>query len=155
MLKHRPLALRPSTEDCIYLAGYFDGEGSIIASSRTRMRHSLSVQVSTGDKECVELFAKYFGGNVYLDKPKPGRNRQIYRWALAGWYAQRCLFHLLPYLHSEKKNQALLAMLFTFHFTRYEPITEKEMILREVLCSRIKAINQRITIPAISLSLET
>ena len=140
-----------STEELAYLAGYFDGEGSISIHIRANKgtSPSLSIAVSTGDKEVVELFARTFGGSVYPVKPGKRTRRQIFIWTQAGNKGQAVLRLLLPFLKA-KLYPAEEALKLTFLPSGTgrgrHGISEEELILRQQVAERVSAFNNRITI---------
>lgn len=87
----------------VYLAGFFDGEGSISRS------HSVpALEVSNTVAEPIKLFRNYFGfGAIHVGKPK-GKEyyKEVYRWSVCGRYnVKHVLSELLPYL-TVKRDKA-------------------------------------------------
>lgn len=143
----------PSTELIAYLAGYWEGEGSLYIHCKTRITPpTLSVKVSTGDKEIIELFAETFGGNVTVRKPRvKGARRQIYSWDKSGNPAQDFLRVVLPYLRI-KKHIAELALTLTFQTFggRHDRLTDSELQLRYAVAHEVSAFNNRTTIATVN-----
>lgn len=93
---------------CIrYLAGYFDGEGSIIFSKQLR----LELCVSSCNPRGVSLLFKAFGGKVTeVEQVSKGvLGRHYFRWRIYGQGARTALRRLYPHLR-EKQKQAQIAL---------------------------------------------
>lgn len=82
-----------------YLAGFFDGEGSITIDKRNRTH----VRVSQNLREPLELFKEYYGGGIYKDRA--GFQLVITKRIDVLF----CLKQLEPYL-IVKKSKALFAI---------------------------------------------
>jgi len=72
--------------DLAYLAGFFDGEGSVMLSLNKSQGLSAGVSCSQNTQNVMYLFKRAFGGNVYSYVPK-GRKRRIYQWRANGQVA--------------------------------------------------------------------
>lgn len=128
-----------------YLAGLFDGEGTIrITRSyipRLGRKHiMLGIKVGMQSRECVERFAKLCDANV-------GRHGDVYEtcvWqAKASWALQR----MFPYL-SAKKHRAQFAIWFYDICFGDRPrgavkLTEYELRLRELGAQIMGVLNRR------------
>ena len=96
-----------------YVAGFFDGEGSIGIYKNKRNTYFLRTQVTQNiNKETSELFVfltNKFGGNLAKMRMECYRNGEVYNWQLNGKKAKTFLEKLIPFLHV-KKEQAELAV---------------------------------------------
>lgn len=114
--------------DLSYLAGFFDGEGSINILTRKRKNwnteYQLTVAIGQKDGATLDWLKENYGGNVYLVK----RDGSFY-WACSNRAAQNFLQQLLPYL-KYKKPQAELALTY-FNYVRTIPISKRELERRE------------------------
>ncbi len=114
--------------DLSYLAGFFDGEGSINLLTRKRNKwnteYQITVAIGQKDGATLDWIKDNFGGNVYLVK----RDGSFF-WACSNRQAKLFLEKLLPYLRY-KKPQAELALTY-FEYVRTNPISEKELVRRE------------------------
>lgn len=134
--------------DLAYIAGFFDGEGSIqlIKLKPPQPHHSprlnLGVSVSQANEWIIQLFKLHFGG--YISKridPRPG-HRVTWEWQLRCKKALLFLETIYPYLRL-KKSEAELGMAFQRsrkHIGR-RCKTEKERIVEEaqrILMSQLK-----------------
>lgn len=108
-----------------YLAGFFDGEGTISIKSVQGKWVSLKLQMSNLNWDVVSLFKKVFGGYAF-----EGRNngKAFYHWGITSHKASSCLSRLEPYLII-KKEQAQLAIQFqTLKRPRYKSVSLIEQI---------------------------
>ena len=105
--------------DLAYMAGVFDGEGSIMISkqkpgaSNGSISPSYYLRVSLGitDRWICELFRFNFGGSIYKKIYRGEKYFPAWVWNLSGERAIRFLKVLLPYFHL-KKAQAELGIKF-------------------------------------------
>lgn len=132
-----------------YLAGYFDGEGSICMGSGGRRSTipQLATQVRSGDKTVLDRFAETFGGTVITPKHRRykdswNRKRQIFAWALKGQKAQDFLRQILPFLDT-KRHPAELALQVEFFQGSRDPEKKAKRI---EIAGLISAFNQRVTV---------
>jgi hypothetical protein len=84
-----------------YVAGFFDGEGSLGLYKSSSGSFVLSVQIvqlqSKKSKAIFRFLKKKFKG-LYKEIPKRGRRRPIYHWALYGHQGIEFLKIIRPYL---------------------------------------------------------
>lgn len=95
-----------------YLAGFFDGEGTVCIAQRKGKRASFSMKIQVGQMERapLELFLHRFGGNIY-ESSRAGK-KSLLLWALCKRDLQRAFLELLiPHLRS-KKAEAQLGIRF-------------------------------------------
>ena len=111
-------------EKIAYLAGFFDGEGSIMIvptfwvsqKKGNRYAYRLHCSACNANPKPVFLLSDLFGGKVY-ERPvgKNGVNKVrfliSYSWSITSWKALSFLKVVLPYL-IVKKEQAELAVVF-------------------------------------------
>ncbi len=95
-----------------YIAGFFDGEGSIGVYRDGRGRHHLRTQLAQNvtpvSSSLFESFKHRWGGNLSLDHNRKG---SCFNWQLNSSTAVRFLMDIHPYLIL-KKEQALLALMW-------------------------------------------
>lgn len=132
-------------EDLSYLAGYFEGEGTIFFNSN--LAPLVGIKVQTGDKEIIEQFSKMFGGPVTKSKPTNYMaKRQIWRWEANGKGAQEVIAILAPYFKGIAKQElAMLASVPTYG-NKGKSISQDERILRFLVAARTVAVNNRVTL---------
>lgn len=100
-----------------WLAGFFDGEGSIGVYSRNTNRDktiryfvlvvSLAQSGKIG-KDICDTLQKIYGGSVYKGKSK---HKPQWKWNVSADLAQRFLYSIKPYLIN-KKEEAELGFVF-------------------------------------------
>jgi len=110
----------PSETDVAYLAGAFDGEGSIwiglrnygITKSRVRRRSwRLTCSVKTAGNCLPKMFHDCFGGSLYLEGTPSKGNYNVWHWTIQAGEALSFLKQVLPYL-TVKKPQAEVGIVF-------------------------------------------
>ena len=109
---------RLTVEEAAYLAGLFDGEGSLylVARKGTRRRsHHFhpEMTVANTDLALIEWVRDATGnGGIWLNK-KPGSNhKQGYVWLLMPTQIRHVLPQLLPYLKSKRRRAAMMLEFF-------------------------------------------
>lgn len=132
-----------------YLAGFFDGEGSISILKRTKgewnVSHFIRVSIGQKDGETLDWVKDNFGGNVYLVK-RDGS----FIWAISDYKAYEFCRLISPYLRY-KKPQADLAIKFyeerilnsrrnTKH--QHASLTTEELALREEMFLEMKSLKK-------------
>jgi hypothetical protein len=88
-----------SPTDLAYLAGFFDGEGSL----GNRAPHGyFRLDIGNTNRTILELFKRAFGGNIYEKKThSPLSRKQMYQWALNGDAAWEAYYAMRPYLREK------------------------------------------------------
>ena len=102
-LKYNILDLKYS-----YIAGFFDGEGSIGVHKRGNLaRAHLSIHVTNTDRNPLDFIVDVFGGNIYESHPQSKKHSTSYRWRLNGLPATCMLEKILPYLICKEERAVL------------------------------------------------
>ena len=94
--------------DYEYLAGYFDGEGSItirVNKNVKRPYHQLRCTMGTTDKVVLNLFKSVYGGSLYAVKKYHDHYKQKWQWEVSSKKALDFLLIVHPLL-IEKQLQA-------------------------------------------------
>lgn len=137
-----------------WLAGFFEGEGSIAASIRNKNYSCgvpatrIQVQVATTNSEEPQRFYDYFkvGRLRQKEYSRPTFNTQ-YEWNVAGQEIKFVLEQLLPHLHEPKRTQAEYALEFSKMYKNGnkhgggsvpKPVAQK----RVDLCQQIRKLTQ-------------
>jgi hypothetical protein len=89
-----------------YVAGFWDGEGTIGIRKSRKNTYGLYCAVCNKDKSIMEWIANKLECNLYYYKPK-----NVYSLCLTTRRAKLFISVILPYLHV-KKERALLAVEF-------------------------------------------
>lgn len=84
-----------------YLAGLFDGEGSVGFYGNGKYV-AFTVEIKMTELEVIQLFAERFGGKVWERKPDREGYKTQYRWRMRGERARNAYFALEPYLRVKK-----------------------------------------------------
>jgi hypothetical protein len=125
-----------------YLAGLFDGEGSINIfkqpgqKERITPRHFLEISIGNTHKGVLRWVLENFGGRLTHNGIQYTlRSHKTWRWRASTKEASDILVAILPYLRI-KKEQALLAVefqerLIAFNASQHNPITPEEIDWRE------------------------
>lgn len=100
------------TQNIAYLAGLFDGEGSICISRYHRkdtpyLAYSLFINVRNTEKELVHCFQRAFGGCVGESQQTGIGTQPIYWWSCSKRRAIEFLDAVYPYLKSTRKRKAV------------------------------------------------
>ena len=134
--------------DLAYLAGFYDGEGSIqIVHQKTkRNKNNFSLQIrlfNTNLKVLYYYWNIFKLGHIYQRK---GTNKLIYTWVIYSNEAKTLLSHLLPYLIIKKK-QVKIGIHFQNRIiklnSRGKLLTNTEQKIREKMRLQISKLNIR------------
>ena len=142
-----PADFKPSPS---YLAGFFDGEGSVFVSriwetgkyERYR-RLVIRVKATSRDKYVLDLFQDIFGGRVYQKTGEKEKNYPpCYDWVLTGAdNIKRFCLHILDY-SLIKHEQLMLALRFLrTMYTQFDGsrrLTAQQKNEREVIRQEFK-----------------
>jgi hypothetical protein len=97
-----------------YLAGFFDGEGSIHIKRHRKHKFSYYVDVAAHqvNKEPLRLFVSAYGGKIYKHSNGPLSRNQCWSWRSSGKDAAWALARMLPWLivKAEKARIALIVL---------------------------------------------
>ena len=133
-----------------YLAGLFDGEGSIGImvrrgsatrgeGSKIRPVHYLSCILSMTHEAAVRLFQTRFGGDFRGPQHRPSR-QPIFTWRVCGDHAVAMLQTLRPYL-IVKIAQCDVGLEFVRTKVRTKPLPDSEIEKREFYRQKIIQLN--------------
>lgn len=132
-------------EMLIYMAGFFDGEGSIGVGRRKSHQHVLQVSVGQIDPTPLHLFKDRYGGSITMQRRsrQSSTHRDFHYWTTSSKKAGRALADLLPFL-IVKRPQATLGLAIQDRMRHQGgnkglPLGEQES--REDLRRRISALN--------------
>lgn len=99
-----------------YLAGFFDGEGTILITRRYRKnlrgaKLYLSCRVVNTNESIVRDFFKIWSGSIYKKKPEKEWHQQTFTWQVNAMKAEKFLRDIIPYIR-QKKDEAITAIEF-------------------------------------------
>lgn len=95
------------SEELAYLAGLFDGEGSVTIY-RSNRESSLKINISSTNLDIMEYLKEFLGGYV-VEHPRKGNCKVWYQWGIGSNDAADILYSLLPFLRI-KKERAILGI---------------------------------------------
>ena len=113
--------MRPEEISLEYLAGFFDGEGSIsigLNSPKNTPRsknpnHTLHVGAGNTNPMIIKYLYDKYGGSFFTRDAK-GNQRKVWQWGISSRRAEKFLQELQPFLRM-KQPQANLALAFMEH----------------------------------------
>jgi hypothetical protein len=140
-----PIRGKPSLD---YLAGLFDGEGSIFIIRYPKfpgcpdMAYRIGVGLAMTDQRAVSRFqARWPGSYVHaISRPKMPHSKPIYMWRLTSTKAERFLEDIYPHLDL-KAPQAALALEFQGLLSRGKDISEDNLDQRIRIWRKMRSLN--------------
>lgn len=126
----------PSPTECAYLAGFVDGEGTIIIARKPQHgkmandQYHLQFHIVNTEPAIIQWIKDTFDGRAYCVRRQRTDRKALYGWQYTGIMACHVIQCIRPYLII-KKRQADLAIEFQEHIlaydaSRFRPITEEE-----------------------------
>lgn len=101
---------QPSMENCIWAAGYFEGEGTVTLSPDGRGGARPSVSVTSVNHEVTDFFRDCWGGFISerIPKSKNGYARRAYTWVINAGEPIECFIEdLLFYIKAPAIRQKM------------------------------------------------
>jgi len=81
-----------------FLAGVFEGEGSMGYWSNGPKRKRIECSVTMSDKDIVERFKAFFNCGYIVEKKQQEKHHKVcWCWTVTGWKALHALEQMLPY----------------------------------------------------------
>lgn len=139
-----------NNEDLAYIAGFFDGEGSVTIHENWRPsprgkspNHTLQVSIGNTDASVLIWVHSMFGGSLTTRKPRPG-HRIVTQWIIRSNGAAKFLATIRPFLRMKTK-QADIALTFQNGKVRHRrnQLTKEEIEFREEKRIAIRILNGR------------
>ena len=111
------LVMMEANESLAYVAGFFDGEGSVSmkvnGSSKYGVYYSLCVTVANTNRDVIDFIHSIFGGGIYQVNPNssPRHKHTLYS---IGWYSTdaMCFLQSIVHLLIVKKDIAELGIMY-------------------------------------------
>jgi len=138
--------------DLAYMAGIFDGEGTIVIHTRKYVAKTgrettqdyLEVCICSIDEWLPRYFMFAFTGNVYLRKAQTDRTKPVWVWQCSGEKARCFLETLLPFIKL-KRMQAELGISFQQikHARGNRDLSDADLVWRQAQRLLISSYNQR------------
>jgi hypothetical protein len=138
-------------EDLAYIAGFFDGEGSITIHENWRPsprgkspNHTLQVSIGNTDPRVLAFIHRTFGGSLTIRPSTKPRHREVTQWIIRSNGAAAFLTAIYPYLRM-KTRQADVGLSFQSEKGRYRKarLTQDEIDFREAKRAAIRQLNGR------------
>lgn len=140
-----------SPELLAWMAGFFDGEGSISIRKRDYSPHAFSKRICIVNTraDILDIFRLHFGGKIRARRG-PSHQKTVHEWTVQAKEATRFLGLIRPYLKLKAQHADLW---FDFCVTvddayrmnnlRGRPITDETSAYRMSIVNRLGQINQR------------
>jgi len=95
-----------------YLAGLFDGEGTVTMCTRANnlMFRYPVLSMSSTSLNLLELYVTTFGGHISTHKVYKAHHKQSYSWKIANDKALTAISKLLPYIQEPEKKRRMLLL---------------------------------------------
>jgi hypothetical protein len=128
-----------------YIAGFFDGEGSIYLSKDASGYYRLNACITNACREILEIIQKMYGGYIRIKSPSSMGKKRVYELILTNKLAEVFLKDILPYLVikkeiAEKALQYRKTILNNFY--RKNGVPSELLQRREVLKQEIFTLNE-------------
>jgi len=132
--------------DLAYMAGLFDGEGTVSIVKPKDKCHRLHVSIGSTDEWVCQSFKMMFGGTITklkLVQGTRGYNRQAWKWSSSARIAHQMLLVLFPYLHL-KRPQAEIAIKFqlSINSLNRRRMNNDQTVVREAEAILVKSMNK-------------
>ncbi len=108
----------PGERDYAYLAGLFDGEGTVEARYNTNRKHrapdwTARIMIYNTDGDLMSWLQETFGGTVVTSAKtvRPLARRDLYTWRLSAKKGQEILIEMLPHLRVKFDQVEMLLQL--------------------------------------------
>ena len=139
-----------TSDELSYIAGFFDGEGSITIhengkpSPRGKVpNHTLQVSIGNTDPRVLGWIHRNFRGSLIVRKTVKPNHRQVTQWTIRAAAALPFLEAIKPFVRM-KIEQVNLAI--AFQKTKYRhntPVAHEEVVWREGQRQLIRELNGR------------
>ena len=131
-----------SRDDLIYLAGFFDGEGSVMAK-KGGLNCLITLSISNTDLDVLQWIAQTFGGQVATHhNPTPYTRKNAWKWELHGEAAIKLLQELIPFLKT-KKERAQIAITYPLYKRGIGKLPKEILQQRTNLWFELRRLNRR------------
>ena len=128
-------------DELLYLAGFFDGEGSIGLYYRSKVCTSgpvLIIGISNTYPWSLQRYQRAFGGTVCNLAAATVRRRRAWQWKQASAAGEKTLRELLPYL-GEKRLQAEVGLEYQA-WRRTQPQKSFDRVMADGFIERLKRL---------------
>ena len=95
----------PAKLKLIFLAGLFDGEGSFGIWGKGNGRRTFQCGIEMRDKDILDRFSDFYGGNVMKVRIRNPKWNQTWRWRLSGARAYECIDMMIEYMCQRRQEK--------------------------------------------------
>lgn len=109
---HNPTVKVLAPLDAAYLAGLYDGEGSLIIAKAREARNTWRLVIASCDKDVLEWCKDVTGVGTLVSKPvySPNHNPS-WSWQCYSWNAKEVIEQILPYLKMLRRKERAVMMI--------------------------------------------
>ena len=136
--------------DWIYLAGLFDGEGTVsfmTCKKKSKSGHpytKIHLNLTSTDSPLIEWLVDTFGGSSTIKKPYNPKHREAYQWCVASRHARDIAEKLLPYVKLKKEHLELVKLYSsTIAVNSHYGISPTARGTRSYIAERMTILNRR------------
>ena len=122
-----------------YMAGLFDGEGSIHMSGRYRRATIVTTFTNTDIKLC-QVFSNKWGGNISSAQPPNGK--QIFRWYRCGQKVKPFLDAISPYAIGKRRLIELALKWLSLKGKSGQPLKAEILKQRQTIAQSIYTLQR-------------
>jgi hypothetical protein len=141
--------------DLAWMAGLFEGEGTVSLTAPQDSRRTGHVRVSmcNVDRQLVDPFIEWWGGYFRHKYNPPGNRRQAAEWTIDSLKAQRFLQAIRPYVRCDRMKARIdLALAFqeskSSHRIGGHPVDATKKAFQEDCRRRMLILNHRGALPS-------
>ncbi len=134
-----------SEGECIWAAGFFEGEGSVRINKPTKRNlANLLVDMVNVEFDLVDFFQQRWPGYFFNVKSDGNRN-DFYRWRISSWKAAAFLKCVKPYIRGCRRERIELALEFQYQKSRSGTVsrTAEYHAAQWDYYERMKVLNKR------------
>jgi hypothetical protein len=130
-------------EEIAYLAGLFDGEGSVAIYEGTVHGFSYHATITSTNRNVLEWVQARLGGSIFDEKRTEKKNKTCYKWQISGDTACE-FFHAIHEFSLIKKRELEIAMFYgSLPKSPGVPYTKQQREERRLLVELLKVEKRR------------
>ena len=140
-----------TSDELAYIAGFFDGEGSVTIHTNCKPslrgkvpNHTLQVSIGNTDPRVLLWIHSNFGGNICYRKKVSPKWRKVAQWSIRTGGAALFLQAIYPFVRM-KRDQIEIACAYQATKRRHgpAPVNPSEVAWREEQRKQIRELNAR------------
>ncbi len=150
--------ITPTTHECAWAAGFFDGEGCVMIFRRTgqardkagRRYHRLIVSLRQADMRPLEWLMARWYGSCHPQQPATPNAKLSWTWMLSCRRAAAFLVDIQPYVVHKKERiaialefQATMGLNVARKRKGWTAVTPEQWQHREAMRQQLKVLNKR------------